>query len=51
MTLSGLTDELKALEILRGEELVRPVIEGPGHTGDGAVVQVIAVSAASSANK
>jgi len=23
-------------------EFVRPVVEGPGHTGDGAVVQVIA---------
>lgn len=43
MTLDGLRDELVGLEILHGLETVRPVVEGPGHTGDGAVVQVIAV--------
>ena len=42
MTLDGLREELAPLEILHGMELVRPVIEGPGHTGDGAVVQIIA---------
>ena len=42
MTLAGLREELSGLEIVHGAELVRPVIEGPGHTGDGAVVQVIA---------
>lgn len=42
MTLDGLRDELVGLEIVHGVETVRSVIEGPGHTGDGAVVQVIA---------
>jgi hypothetical protein len=42
MTLAGLRDELSPLEFLHGEELVREVVEGPGHTGAGAVVQVIA---------
>ncbi len=42
MSLTGLRDELTGLEIVHGVELVRPVIEGSGHTGDGAVVQVIA---------
>ena len=42
MTLAGLTEELVGLAILHGKELVRPVIEGPAHTGDGAVVQIIA---------
>lgn len=42
MTLAGLTDELTGLSIIEGREIVRPVIEGPGHTGDGAVVQVVA---------
>ena len=42
MTLDGLRTELTGMEIVSGRELVRPVIEGPGHTGDGAVVQVIA---------
>lgn len=42
MTLDGLHDELVGLEIVHGAELVRSVVEGPGHTGDGAVVQVIA---------
>lgn len=42
MTLEGLRDELVDLTILEGRELVRSVVEGPGHTGDGAVVQVVA---------
>ncbi|MGI9609270.1 MAG: SAM-dependent methyltransferase [Acidimicrobiia bacterium] len=42
MTLAELRAELTTMNIVRGEELVRPVLEGPGHTGDGAVVQVIA---------
>ncbi len=42
MTLAGLRQELIGLQITLGTELVRPVVEGPGHTGDGAVVQVIA---------
>lgn len=42
MTLAGLRDELDGLEFEHGAELVRRVVEGPGHTGDGAVVQVIA---------
>ena len=42
MTLDGLHEELVGLEIVHGLETVRPVVEGPGHTGDGAVVQVIA---------
>ncbi|MCB0990153.1 MAG: class I SAM-dependent methyltransferase [Acidimicrobiales bacterium] len=43
MTLQGLIDELEGLDIVHGVELVRPVVEGAGHTGDGAVVQVVAV--------
>jgi len=43
MTLAGLTAELAGMKIVHGQERVRSVIEGPGHTGDGAVVQVIAV--------
>lgn len=42
MTLDGLRNELTDMEFVHGREFVRPVIEGPGHTGDGAVVQVIA---------
>ncbi len=42
MTLAGLSQELTGMEILTGEEKIRSVIEGPGHTGDGAVVQVVA---------
>jgi SAM-dependent methyltransferase len=42
MTLEGLRDELRGLGFEVGREMVRPVIEGSGHTGDGAVVQVIA---------
>lgn len=42
MTLDALTSELEGLELLHAEELVRDVVEGPGHTGPGAVVQVVA---------
>ena len=42
MTLEGLRTEHYGLELLHAEELDREVIEGPGHTGSGAVVQVIA---------
>ena len=42
MTLAGLRDERTDLDLEVGRELVRPVVEGSGHTGDGAVVQVIA---------
>lgn len=47
MTLDGLRDELVDMEIDHGVETVRFVGEGRGHTGDGAVVQVIATSAES----
>ena len=42
MDLARLDEELVGLEFEHRAEFVRPVIEGPGHTGDGAVVQVIA---------
>jgi SAM-dependent methyltransferase len=42
MTLAGLRDELEGLEFVHGVEMLREVHEGPGHTGLGAVVQVIA---------
>ena len=42
MTLAGLRTELAGLVEVHGAELIRPVVEGPGHTGDGAVVQFIA---------
>jgi SAM-dependent methyltransferase len=42
MTLAGLRDELTGLEFVIGQELDRDVIEGPGHTGTGCVVQVVA---------
>jgi SAM-dependent methyltransferase len=43
MTLDGLRDELTGMDIEFGRETVRPVVEGSGHTGDGAVVQVVAL--------
>ena len=43
MTLDGLRRELTGMRFDWAVETVRPVVEGPGHTGDGAVVQVIAV--------
>jgi SAM-dependent methyltransferase len=42
MTLAGLRDELAGLEFVIGREFERDVIEGSGHTGRGAVVQVAA---------
>lgn len=42
MTLAGLREELDGLEFVHGAEMLREVHEGPGHTGLGAVVQVIA---------
>ena len=44
MTLVGLRSELEGMTIQAGEELVRPVLEGVLHTGDGAVVQIIATT-------
>jgi SAM-dependent methyltransferase len=42
MTLTSLRDELPTLEFIHAQELDREVIEGPGHTGLGSVVQLIA---------
>ena len=42
MTLAGLRDELPGLELLIGREIERDVVEGDGHTGRGAVVQILA---------
>jgi SAM-dependent methyltransferase len=42
MTLPVLRDELSGLELLIGREIEREVIEGDGHTGRGAVVQILA---------
>lgn len=42
MTLDGLRDELAPLVLDHGVELEREVVEGTGHTGPGAVVQVVA---------
>ena len=42
MTLAGLREELEGLELLIGREIEREVIEGNGHTGRGAVVQILA---------
>jgi SAM-dependent methyltransferase len=42
MNLAGLRDELAGLEFLVGREIEREVIEGDGHTGRGAVVQILA---------
>ncbi len=42
MTLAALREELAGLEFLVGRELEREVQEGCGHTGRGAVVQVLA---------
>ncbi len=42
MSLDVLRAELPGLHELHAAELVRPVVEGPGHTGDGAVVQFVA---------
>jgi hypothetical protein len=42
MTLAGLREELAGLEFLVAHELERDVIEGDGHIGRGAVVQILA---------
>jgi SAM-dependent methyltransferase len=42
MTLVELRDELSGLTFEHAAELTREVVEGPGHTGVGAVVQVVA---------
>jgi SAM-dependent methyltransferase len=42
MTRTGLRDELAGLELVHAVELEREIIEGAGHTGVGAVVQIIA---------
>ena len=42
MTLAGLREELSGLEFLIARELERDVVEGNGHTGRGAVVQILA---------
>lgn len=42
MSLATLRAELPGLQEVHAVEMVRPVVEGPGHTGDGAVVQYIA---------
>lgn len=44
MTLEGLGAELTSLRLTHGVELVRPVMEGTGHSGDGSVVQVVAIN-------
>jgi SAM-dependent methyltransferase len=42
MTLADLRDELAGLELLVGREIEREMIEGEGHNGRGAVVQILA---------
>lgn len=42
MTLAGLRSELAGLEFVVARECERDVVEGTGHTGRGAVVQVLA---------
>jgi SAM-dependent methyltransferase len=42
MTLAALREELSGLQFFIARELERDVIEGAGHTGRGAVVQVLA---------
>lgn len=43
MTAAGLANELTGLQIQRCEELERDVSEGVGHSGTGAVVQLVGV--------
>lgn len=43
MDLDRLRAELAGMRFDHELETVRPVVEGPGHSGDGAVVQVVAV--------
>jgi hypothetical protein len=42
MTLAGLREELAGLEFLFAGEVEREFVEGQGHTGRGAVVQILA---------
>ncbi len=42
MELATLKEELDGLEVIHGQELLRDVVEGTGHTGKGSVVQVLA---------
>ena len=42
MSLGALREELVGLELIHVTELDREIVEGPGHTGVGSVVQVIA---------
>ncbi len=44
MTLADLREELTGLRIDHAVEMVRNVVEGPGHTGEGAVVQILATN-------
>jgi SAM-dependent methyltransferase len=46
MSLAGLREELVELEFLIARKIEREVVEGPGHTGRGAVVQILARRAA-----
>ncbi|MEZ5165256.1 MAG: class I SAM-dependent methyltransferase [Acidimicrobiales bacterium] len=46
MTLAGLREELVGMTITHGVERDRSVVEGAGHTGEAAVVQVLASPAA-----
>jgi len=41
-SLDDLLDDFEGMEFVVGRELVRPVIEGPYHQGEAAVVQVLA---------
>lgn len=50
MTLASLREELAGLEFEHAAECERDVIEGTGHTGRGAVVQVVARKAAAKAD-
>ena len=42
MTLDTLWEELSGVQFLIAHELERDVVEGVGHTGPGAVVQILA---------
>lgn len=44
MSVEGLHDELAGMNIIEAREVVRDIVEGSGHTGDGAVVQLFARS-------
>jgi len=44
MTLAALREELSGLELLVAQELEREVVEGDGHTGRSAVVQILAIA-------